>query len=305
MAYTPQELAALQAGVDPRAYFTDQMAAARAGLLDPESIQRGATPITPGSTLPLSFQQRAQQAQGFAQNALTQTRTRLGQAGPAIMARRGYGRAALGTGLLAGVPEAISELQQGRPVGAAGALGGGLALGGIGAAVSMIPHPVAKLAGAAIPLVGGLLGAPSGAAVTAESVRQSVTGEPTKGREGEYSTERARAQQLEEDRLSVLQRELGINTSNIKDLSQFYSEQQFLDLQRMNPLIQKMKNADMIRQQALMNTQGQIYSKLGILATAGKLATGAQAETGATVRQALASNPYASMNLQSPGISFG
>jgi hypothetical protein len=41
------------------------------------------------------------------------------------------------------------------------------------------------------------------------------------------------------------------------------------------------------------------------LATAGKLATGNQAEMGATLRSALASNPYASANLQSPGISFG
>lgn len=98
---------------------------------------------------------------------------------------------------------------------------------------------------------------------------------------------------------------MGVQTSNIKDLSRFYSDQAYLDMQRMNPLIQKMKNADMVRQQALMNTQGQIYGNLGVIATAGKLATGAQAEMGATVRQALASNPYANATISAPSISFG
>jgi hypothetical protein len=36
----------------------------------------------------------------------------------------------------------------------------------------------------------------------------------------------------------------------------------------------------------------------------GKLATGAQAERGATMRTALASNPYAGAVMQAPSISF-
>jgi len=66
-----------------------------------------------------------------------------------------------------------------------------------------------------------------------------------------------------------------------------------------------MKNADLVRQQAMVNTMGQNYAMLGTLATAGKLATGAQAETGATVRTAMTSNPYAGSVLQAPSISFG
>lgn len=229
----------------------------------------------------------------------------LSEVGPAIMARGGYGRAALGLGLAAGVPEAISELRAGRVAGAAGALGGGAVLGGLGLAVSRIPHPVAKIAGVALPIVGGLLGAPAGAAAATEATRQAVTGEPTRGKEGEYGTERARALQLAEDQISMLDRKLGVQTSNIKDLSKYYSDQAYMDTQRMLPLINKMKNADLIRQQALINTQGQNYAMLGTLATAGRLATGAQAETGATVRQALVSNPYSAANLAAPGISFG
>jgi hypothetical protein len=67
MALTPQELAALQAGIDPRAYFDDPMVAARAGLLDPETIQRGPSTIRPGTTLPAS---RVDKAKGCAQEHL-------------------------------------------------------------------------------------------------------------------------------------------------------------------------------------------------------------------------------------------
>ena len=76
-------------------------------------------------------------------------------------------------------------------------------------------------------------------------------------------------------------------------------------MQKMNPLIQKMNNANMIRQQALMNTQAGNYAMLGTVATAGKLATGAQQESGATLRTALTANPYAGSVMQAPNISFG
>ena len=76
-------------------------------------------------------------------------------------------------------------------------------------------------------------------------------------------------------------------------------------LQKMNPLIQKMKNAELVRQQALMNTQAGNYAMLGTVATAGRLATGAQAEAGANLRTAMTSNPYAGSVMQAPNISFG
>jgi len=306
MAYTPQELAAMQAGLDPRAYYRDLTAEARAGLVDPSLLaSRGASTIPPGTTGAGPQVSRMDQAQAFAQGALQNARQTARGIGPRIMAARGLGRGALATGLLGGVPEAISELQAGRPAGAAGALGGGAALGLLGAGLTMIPHPVAKVAGVALPVVGSFLGAPAGAAVAVEGARQGITGQPTTGREGEYGTERARARQLAEDQISTLDRTLGVQTSNIKDLSQFYSDQSYADFQRMNPLIQKNLNNALIRQQALLNTQGQNYAMLGTLATAGRLATGAQVETGATIRQAMASNPFSAANLAAPGISFG
>ena len=46
---TPEELAAMRAGLDPRAYYQDPYVAARAGLVDPDLLpSRGATPILSG-----------------------------------------------------------------------------------------------------------------------------------------------------------------------------------------------------------------------------------------------------------------
>jgi len=97
---------------------------------------------------------------------------------------------------------------------------------------------------------------------------------------------------------------MGVYTSMMRDLNRDASNQAHLDLQRNIPLINKMKNAELIRSQALINTQNQAYLQQGVVSTAGALATGAQEQTGATVRQALATSPY-NIALQSPAISFG
>ncbi len=293
MALTPEQLAALQAGVDPRAYFADPMAAARAGLLDPETIQRGPTTIAPGSTIPAS---RVDKAKDFAQNALTRARGALGQVPLGGLGVMG--------GAVAPVLTAVGEAQAGRPTGALGALGGGAAGVGGGALLArMLPGTYGKIASAVLPVIGGMIGAPTGASL-AESAKRSATGDPIAGKDDLKNTLAERGLISDQD-LDIFSRSQGIQTSNIKDLTQFYSNQQYLDMQRMNPLIQKMNNANLVRQQALMATQGQQYAMLGTLATAGKLATGSQAEMGATLRTALQSNPYASANLQAPSIAFG
>jgi hypothetical protein len=132
-----------------------------------------------------------------------------------------------------------------------------------------------------------------------------VTGKPTKGKEGEFSTQLAMAQQMGELGATQYRNQMGIYTSTQKDLSKHYSDQAYLDLQRNIPLIEKMKNNEVVRQQALMNTQGQLQGMLGVLATGGALARGAQTETGETLRTALTSAPYAGSVLQAPQIRFG
>lgn len=207
--------------------------------------------------------------------------------------------------LLPGVGTAISELQEERPVGAAGAvLGGGVGAGiGYGIA-SMLPGGYGTVAKAALPVIGGLIGAPSGAQ-GAEYAKRKITNQPTKGKETELGSQLAAREQIFGQNLSQLERTLGVNTSNLKDLTQFYMDAEREQMQKINPLLQKMKNADMIRQQALMNTQASNYAMLGTVATAGRLATGAQAEAGANLRTALTANPYAGSVMQAPNINFG
>ena len=98
--------------------------------------------------------------------------------------------------------------------------------------------------------------------------------------------------------------ELNAYQAAVKDMMGYASDQQFTNMQRQMPLMQKALDNQMVRQQALMNTQTSNYAMLGTVATAGKLATGAQAQTGETMRTMLSNNPYAGSVMQAPNISF-
>lgn len=214
-----------------------------------------------------------------------------------------YGRVGLaGLAALPALGEAKSELEAGRPTGAAAALlPAGLSTAG---AMMLGKGGVwGTAAGLGLMALGTVL--PGAAAQGAESIRQKVTGEPTKGKEGDFSTQLAMARQTGELGLSQYRNELGVETSNIKDLSKFYSDQSYYDLQRNIPLINQIKNADLVRQQSLLNTQGQINARLGVLATAGSMAQRGQEITGQTVLTAMQTNPYAGATLQAPQIRFG
>jgi len=307
MAFTPEQLAALQAGVDLGGVNTY---GARSPLEDITLKQRRSVVGTAQpflSDVDITQQNvrasRLNNAKDFAQEQLTRARAALGQI-PGALQNIPMGRVGFAGGMIAPALTAVSEAQAGRPTGALGALGLGAAGVGAGSLLAkMLPGPYGKIASAVLPAIGGLIAAPAGAQL-AESAKRSATGEPITGKDDLKNTLAERGLIYDQD-LDIFSRSQGIQTSNIKDLTQFYSNQQYLDMQRMNPLIQKMKNADLVRQQALMATQGQQYAMLGTLATAGKLATGSQAEMGATLRTALQSNPYASANLQSPSIAFG
>lgn len=214
----------------------------------------------------------------------------------------GYGRAGLAAiGAVPAVGTSLEELQEGRPLGAVAALApAGLSAAGAALIGKGVPGTVAGL---------GLMGLgailPGAAAQGAEATRQSITGKPTKGKEGEFSTQLAMAKQMGELGATQYRNQMGTYTSAVRDLQRDISNQQYLDLQRNIPLIEKMKNNEVIRQQALMNTQGQLQGMLGVLATGGALAQGAQQETGATLRTALTSAPYAGSVLQAPQIRFG
>lgn len=249
---------------------------------------RGATTTEP--TIRLSPKERAQRLAG---QTLQSAQELMGNMGALP-----FGRIGLGAGLIPGVTTGLSELSAGRPVGAGGALAGAGLGGLLGAgAARFIPGPLGKIARVAFPFAGAAVGAPAGAEA-AEYGRQQLTGMPTKGKEQEFPSQIAAARTLSDLGLSQFRTQTGIETSAVKDLTKFYSDQAYLDLQRNLPLVNQMKNADLVRQQALLASQGNQLARLSVLGTAGQLAVGGQAQTGETLRTMMTSNPYANAVLR-------
>jgi hypothetical protein len=287
--------------------FAPSLTQEQLNQLSPEDLNRVQRQLgTAGATRPTG----QEQLQNFLGRAGEVARAIPGQVGQQVAQLKqrfpqagGYGRTALG--VAASIPAlgaSYQELQEGRPFGAAAAL----APAGLSAAGAAMLGK-GGVAGTAVGL--GLMGLgailPGAAAQGAESARQSATGEPTRGKEGEFSTQLAMAGKVGELGATQYRTQMGTYTSALKDLSSHYSDQAYIDLQRNVPIIEKMKNNEVVRQQALMNTQGQLQGMLGVLATGGALAQGAQAETGATLRTALTAAPYAGSVLQAPQIRFG
>ena len=115
------------------------------------------------------------------------------------------GRLGLGLAALPALGTAISEAQEGRPIGAAGAVGGGVFGAGLGlGAAALLPGPLKGVARAVLPAVGAAMGAPSGAQAT-EYVKRKVTGEPTKGKEGELGSQLAERGKIAAQDLEIRQ----------------------------------------------------------------------------------------------------
>jgi len=233
---------------------------------------------------------------------------------------RGLGATgALGVGALG----AVQQLGQDQPLGAAAAT-----VGSIGAAaiaqnlVKGIPGPWGGVAKIAAPIAASFLGG-NLAASGAESLKNMVTGQQTGKKPETQKTEAplfgpggvplndaarflAMQDQLQSRQLAFNKAALGNEVGAQKDLLQFTAQQQILLSKSLQPVIEQAKTNDQVRTQALMNTQGNIESRLGILATQGALAKGAQAEAGALARTFAGSNPYAQFAVrQSPNIQFG
>jgi len=228
-----------------------------------------------------------------------------------------FPRAALLAGAaLPGLGTALTEIGEGRTAGAVAApvggligagVAGGVARGVLGGLAKTGPAPVRLLAQGAIaaaPFLGGMIGAPAAADV-AEKVKRGVTKEPTSGKEEELGSQLAAAEKIADLQLQIRQGNLDSDIAGMKDLRQNDVDMMVQAQQRLMPLAEQFQRNQMIRQQAMINTLGNQYARLGTLATAGKLATGAQAEAGATLRTAMTANPYAGSVLQAPSISFG
>ena len=216
---------------------------------------------------------------------------------------------------IAPIGTAIEEAQEGRPTGALGALAGGgagafagRAIGGAAlkglAAAPGLAGAVGKVGMLAAPVIGGMLGSPLGAQA-AEGIRQKVTGEPTKGKEGEFKTQMAMRQQLIDQAIAAENAGLMNLNAQIKDLSQYQSQTMINTFKGIQPLLEKTKMNDFARYQNAVAQQGRIQGQLGVLATAGALAKGAQAGNYGLAQSVLTNNPYASATLNAPQIRFG
>lgn len=295
---TPEQLALLQAGAE-EVYDPNLRARVLAGELPPEALNpRGATYMGPQPPSP-GLGQRAGEVGTRINEGLQR-----GKAGAQeFLGKYGkYAPAAVGlASIIPGVTTALSEANEGRVAGALGAVAIPAGLSAVGTGLTMIKHPIAQVAGYGLMGLGALL--PGAAAKGVESVKRKATGEPTSG-DDSFSNQLAMNRQIAELGTTQYRDNMGVYTSMMRDLNRDASNQAHLDLQRNIPLINQMKNAELIRSQALINTQNQAYLQQGVVATAGALATGAQQQTGATVRQALETSPY-NIALQSPAISFG
>jgi hypothetical protein len=199
-------------------------------------------------------------------------------------------------GMIPSVLAAGSELQADRPLGAITALGTGALTSGIGAGLLKTRNPLAMAAAAGLMLAGNPLA--KAAADAAEGTKELITNVPSAGKEGRFQTQMAMNRQLAELGMTQFRNNLGVETSAIKDLSQFYSNLEYQNFQRNMPLVNQMKNADLVRQQSLIASQGNQLARMSILESAGNLAQGAQSESGATLRTMLTSNPYANAVLR-------
>jgi len=278
-----------------------------------------ANPGTPGSTSPYGANVVDPTGRTFQQNIsnlfsnMPQKMTQVGQ-----RMQTGLGNAYASNNLLASrasllggatlaLPSAAEAMGEGRTLEAATTLGGAV---GIGALADRLGRGRGTLARAGIQAVGALA-APiigAGAGGMAENVKAGITGRDPAGKTSRSAT---RAQTLKDaEVLAEVQRRFGAAAlepilAAQKDLQQHSLNVMYQNDRRYEPLINRMKNADVVRQQALMNTQASNYAMLGTVATAGRLATGAQAEAGANLRTAMTSNPYAGSVMQAPNISFG
>jgi len=210
--------------------------------------------------------------------------------------RPGFGRAAFLGGTAFALPAVAAELEANRPLGAAAALGTGALTAGIGATLLKTRNPLAMAVGGGLLLAGQPLA--SMAARGAEDTRQEITGKPTNKREEEFATQMAINRQLAELGMTQYRNNLNLDLSATKDFSKFAADLEYRNTLRNMPLVNQMKNAEAVRMQSLIASQGNQLARLNLLSTAGNLAQGAQSQGGETLRTMLTSNPYANAVLR-------
>ena len=211
--------------------------------------------------------------------------------------------ALLGGALVGGVLPGAEAIMDGRPVEGVATIG---ATTGIAAGVNKlaqgIKNPYAKIGTMA---VGGLLsgGIGQGIGNLADDAVGAITGKGDS--EGAARTKNVKNARNQAEVISTLTNAAMQPYLQAQiQLGQAYSDQRITEMQRALPTINRMKDADLVRQQAINASNTQNYMAMGTVATAGKLALGAQEQAGANLRTAMTANPYANSTMQAPSISY-
>lgn len=272
------------------------------GQVDPTSVAVPDISLGGGGNLNnAGVMERARAMQGRARNMVDGMHTRV-----VNNSQRGglFPRGALlGGALVGGIMPGAEAIMQGRPVEGVATIG---ATTGIAAGVNKlaqgIKNPYAKIGAMA---VGGLLsgGIGQGVGNLADDAVGAITGKgESEGAARTKNVKSARNQAEVIRTLSGAAMEAPLQAQI--QLGQAYSDQRILEAQRLLPTINKMKDADLVRQQAINASNTQNYMQMGVVATAGKLALGAQEQAGANLRTAMTANPYANSTMQAPSISY-
>lgn len=222
-----------------------------------------------------------------------------GAVGPAVQAA-GKRPGATTSAVLAG-----GQLLGGDAMGAAASLGGGLLGGGLGsAAANLLPGPLRAIGKIGLPIVGSLAGAglaEQGAQAAGGFLGAQIPGAgEVAGRRQEKREREFQRQQLQADVAARSASEMAAT----REMLGFTMDKEVEQQKAMLPIMEQMQRTQLVNAQSMLASQTAAYQQLGRSAMAGKLALGGQAERGATIRQALASNPYMGSVLQAPNISF-
>ncbi len=211
--------------------------------------------------------------------------------------------ALLGGALVGGGIQGAQAIMDGRPVEGVATIG---ATTGIAAGVNKlaqgIKNPYAKVGAMA---VGGLLsgGIGQGVGNLVDDAVGAITGKGDS--EGAARTKNVKNARNQAEVISTLTNAAMQPYLQAQiQLGQAYSDQRITEMQRALPTINRMKDADLVRQQAINASNTQNYMAMGTVATAGKLALGAQEQAGANLRTAMTANPYANSTMQAPSISY-
>ena len=275
-------------------------------------------PGDPSRNIGQRFKDRAAQAQQFASEAVANTKQKYDALLQSKTAQSFKGRAGMIGAGTAGLGIAATQLLGGEPLGAVAGLGGSVAVGKLGSSIGGVFGTPGRLIGGALGSVIGGLTVGQGA----EYAKAAITGagkgtapgstEPPAYIPGTNIPLNETARYLESQKaignqqLDLYKGYSAADRAGMKDIIQHSMETQVQLSKRLDPIIQQSKDKDQVRTQALMNTQGNIDARLGMLATQGALAKGAQAEAGALARTMAGTNPYIQAAVrQSPNIQFG